>query len=236
MNARYRDIAPFFGPMIAKGRFREHFLISDIVALKKNAPHLVSALLSIAPETKTSPMGGSIHWELTHSQSPSFRYCIKSSQDSDLNWLTNEFTRIANELDERGMAGELYRLFGYFFIQPVYSAKGWHRMNNTIYQRMLRAVSAGDWESARSIWKNHCLSIAQPSLQSGRKRKSGRYYRSIATKQEKTWNIAHSLEFGEPIVRGRRRSVPDAWWDLPRSIEQGWKSSKKIRKQWMKNL
>ena len=57
----------------------------------------------------------------------------------------------------------------------------------------------------------------------------------IHTTPERRWNIAHVNEYGEELVRGRRRHLPNTWDDYIRINERSWKQ-KKIKKQWMKRL
>jgi hypothetical protein len=65
----------------------------------------------------------------------------------------------------------------------------------------------------------------------GRSNRGGyKYYRSIKTTQERRINDAH-----KEFIRAKRRNLPSAWDDLPRSkdrIKHSWKKQKK-RKQWM---
>ena len=72
-------------------------------------------------------------------------------------------------------------------------------------------------------------------LSNGSKRSHSRGYKRIHTTPERRWNIAHVNEYGEELVRGRRRHLPNTWDDYIRINERSWKQ-KKIKKQWMKRL
>lgn len=64
------------------------------------------------------------------------------------------------------------------------------------------------------------------------------YFRRPKTLNEIRKNKADIKEYGECLVRGKRRNIPDAWEDLPKDhprLGKSWKQ-KKIRKQWMKNI
>lgn len=54
-------------------------------------------------------------------------------------------------------------------------------------------------------------------------------FRGIRTTQERRWNIPH-----KKYTRGKRRHLPDAWYEIRRSNYglYSWKASKK-KKQWL---
>jgi len=61
------------------------------------------------------------------------------------------------------------------------------------------------------------------------------YTRNVATLNEKKQNEAHCLEYGEVMVRARRRNLPDSWSDIRisgRNCDTSWKHNSKRRKQW----
>ena len=61
------------------------------------------------------------------------------------------------------------------------------------------------------------------------------YHRGPQTTNEKRQNCAHVDEYGEGLVRGRRRCLPSNWVDRQVSIrgaEDSWKHHSKRRKQW----
>ena len=61
------------------------------------------------------------------------------------------------------------------------------------------------------------------------------YYRNIKTTQELRINKAHYHEYREFEcygfrIRGRRKNLPDSWWDINRHLEKCWKRQRKT--QW----
>jgi len=62
-----------------------------------------------------------------------------------------------------------------------------------------------------------------------------RTFQRIKTTSERRWNIAHVNEYGQELVRGRRRHLPNTWDDYVRVYQRNWKQ-KKVKKQWMKNF
>lgn len=61
------------------------------------------------------------------------------------------------------------------------------------------------------------------------------HFRSVRTNQERKWNKAHCEEYGEHLVRGRRRTIPDAWEDLPNASwghRHSWKKHSRRKYQW----
>lgn len=63
-------------------------------------------------------------------------------------------------------------------------------------------------------------------------------FRSVNTKNEQTANSAHMDEYGQEMVRGKRRKLPTAWDDVQSSYwgcRRSWKHHSKRRKQWMPN-
>ena len=64
------------------------------------------------------------------------------------------------------------------------------------------------------------------------------YHRRIKTTQEHRMNEAHMSEYGDEMVRGKRRyrQLPNSWDDVPTGIWDGrkcWKHNSKRRKQWV---
>lgn len=64
------------------------------------------------------------------------------------------------------------------------------------------------------------------------------YFRGVKTANEIRQNNGHVNEYGESIVRGRRRksNIPTSWDDLPNSrrhTRRSWKHNTKRRHQWM---
>ena len=68
-----------------------------------------------------------------------------------------------------------------------------------------------------------------------RPRLGRRYFRNIATTQEKRLNHPLHLDMAEPLARPYRRSqnLPSAWDDIPFARRsKGWKEQRKVRKSW----
>lgn len=62
------------------------------------------------------------------------------------------------------------------------------------------------------------------------------HFRSVATKNEQTQNVAHMDEYGYEMVRGRRRKLVSSWDDVSSSYwgcRRSWKHNSKRRKQWV---
>lgn len=65
-------------------------------------------------------------------------------------------------------------------------------------------------------------------------RGGGGYYRRIATMAERRQNMAVIFDEGRTLVRGRRAHLPNAWDDIGRTIQRGWKSQHRGKKAWDK--
>lgn len=67
-----------------------------------------------------------------------------------------------------------------------------------------------------------------------RRRRGGSWYRRVRTTQERRASVDAEIR---KYIRGKRsfRNLVQAWDDIPRDIEHGWKT-KKIKKQWMRNM
>lgn len=64
------------------------------------------------------------------------------------------------------------------------------------------------------------------------------YFRRPKTLNEIKKNEIDIKEYGETLVRGKRRNIPNAWDDISKGqprLGRSWKQ-KKIKKQWMKHL
>lgn len=62
------------------------------------------------------------------------------------------------------------------------------------------------------------------------------YNRYVKTKNEQTANDAHMDEYGQEMVRGKRRHLPTSWDDISTSYwgcRRSWKHNSKRRKQWV---
>ncbi len=62
------------------------------------------------------------------------------------------------------------------------------------------------------------------------------YFRTVNTKNEQTQNTAHVEEYGQEIVRGRRRNLVSSWDDISSGYwgcRRSWKHNSKRRKQWV---
>lgn len=72
----------------------------------------------------------------------------------------------------------------------------------------------------------------------GFKRGNTSYFRKPKTLNEIKKNEIDIKEYGETLVRGKRRNVPNAWDDISKGhprLGRSWKQ-KKVKKQWMKHL
>lgn len=68
-----------------------------------------------------------------------------------------------------------------------------------------------------------------------RKHRRYKFYRRIKTTNELRQNAATEIQ--EYVRPSRTRfNLPDSWDEVSRHIDNCWKSQRKCRKQWMKNL
>lgn len=124
----------------------------------------------------------------------------------------------------------------YFLVKHKHYYNELATINETVLSTLLRKVANNNKDGFHFYYEKILLNRGLFfRLSNGSKQRHYRAYKRIHTTPERRWNIAHVNEYGEELVRGRRRHLPDTWDDYIRINQKSWKQ-KKIRKQWMKHF
>ena len=96
-----------------------------------------------------------------------------------------------------------------------------------------RGKSLSEKKYRKAITRNAYF-YREGSVEGINRSRIGRYYRKIATTQERR-EVAGVLNCeGEPDFRGNRRCLPNSWDDISRTLQRCWKRQHKGAKSWDK--
>lgn len=147
-------------------------------------------------------------------------------------------TRPIIVFDNLGSVIEVRELAKHKAVKPNSNYKGWKaRHEQWYYHRELTdrnlCKRKGDGKKIKTYW-----STVEDIDNNGDIRYDivAGYFRSVNTKNEQTANDAHMDEYGQEMVRGKRRYLPTAWDDVQSSYwgcRRSWKHNSKRRKQWV---
>jgi hypothetical protein len=103
---------------------------------------------------------------------------------------------------------------------------------NMLHSRLLRRKGSG------AKIKTNCTVVPSHGRYGGYESLVYGYYRVPQTRNEMAQNAGHEDEYGEWMVRGRRRgkNLPNSYSDRPRAIreaENSWKHHSRRKKQWV---
>lgn len=160
-------------------------------------------------------------------------YDIVASMATDL--LTHMNSTVLSVPDDNNVFIKQHFNHQYFLVKHKYSYNEFSYIPDIVLNVLLKPVALNDFQHFSFWYDQIVFGKTQLIWHWGAKKNRFHQFRSFSTRQEKRWNIAHADEYGEHLVRGRRRKLPDARCDFVRSYQRSWKNNK-IRYQWMKNL
>lgn len=228
---RYQEIVPFLGPYEARGRKGERYVIDDLRELYWYDTLFFYRCLRLSGTISDGErgMGYGMSFDLSYPTLDKMQEGgVASSMCEDV------YRAYHQEVDEESEQPGI-DVRGYFTLTHLHAP--WHLsgVSELMVQRIISALGRGEPERARKVWQDGKRKAAEPKSHSGKKRRHSHTLRHMATTAERRRNAADVAEHGDTIVRGARRHLPDAWWDIWRRPDHCWKQ-KKIRKQWMKHL
>ena len=140
--------------------------------------------------------------------------------------------------DNLGTIVEVKELAKHKAVKPDFRYKSWEeRTKQWYYHRELTdrnlCKRKGDGKKIKNEWTtvDYVDTYGEVSYHYNKG-----YHRYVRTKNEQTANDAHMDEYGQEMVRGKRRYLPTSWDDVSTSYwgcRRSWKHNSKRRKQWV---